>query len=293
MTQIAQTGRDNLIGSLFMIISMAGFAIEDSFLKYAADTFGDIPSGQTVVLLTIVGMAVFGIAARWAGQPLWSDAYLSRPLLLRGIFEVSGRLAYTLAFILAPLITATAILQATPLVVVAGAAIFLGEKTSLRQWLAVVIGFGGVMLILRPWGASFDVFAILAVLGMIGFAGRDLATRASPAVLSNAQLGFIGYAMFFVAGCIIWGAQGRIAPMPPMAIVLTLIAGAGGVLGYFALTVAMRRGSVGAVTPWRYTRLIFGAALVLIMFNETIDMPTIIGSIIVVISGLLGINRQR
>jgi drug/metabolite transporter (DMT)-like permease len=293
LTQIAQTGRDNLIGSLFMIISMAGFAIEDSFLKYAADTFGDIPSGQTVVLLTIVGMAVFGIAARWAGQPLWSDAYLSRPLLLRGVFEVSGRLSYTLAFILAPLITATAILQATPLVVVAGAAIFLGEKTSLRQWLAVVIGFGGVMLILRPWGASFDVFAILAVLGMIGFAGRDLATRASPAVLSNAQRGFIGYAMFFGAGCIIWGAQGRIAPMPPMAIVLTLIAGAGGVLGYFALTVAMRRGSVGAVTPWRYTRLIFGAALVLIMFNETIDMPTIIGSFIVVISGLLGINRQR
>lgn len=275
-----------------MIVSMAGFAIEDSFLKYAAEAYPGIPSGQTVVLLTVIGMAFFAVLARRSGQPIWSADFLSRPLILRGLFEITGRLSYTLAFILAPLITATAILQATPLVVVAGAALFLGEKTSIRQWIAITVGFAGVMLILRPWGAGFDLYAILAVLGMIGFAGRDLATRASPAKLGNAQLGFIGYTMFFVAGLIIWGFQGVVVAMPPMAVVWTLIAGAGGIVGYYALTVSMRRGSVGAVTPWRYTRLIFGAALVLFLFDETIDAPTIIGSIIVVASGLFGISRK-
>ncbi|WP_276267706.1 DMT family transporter [Marivivens niveibacter] len=293
MSRTPATGRENLIGSLFMILSMAGFAIEDSFIKYATLTDRQIPHGQLIVMVAASGMVFFGAMTAFRRQPLFPAELLSKPLLIRGGFEIMGRLSYTLAFILAPLITATAILQATPLVVVAGAALFLGEKVGPRQWAAVVLGFFGVMLILRPWGAQFDFLTILAVLGMIGFAGRDLATRASPARLSNWQLGFIGYTMFTLAGLIIWGLQGGFTQISGAAMTYITIAAMGGITGYFALTVAMRTGDVGAVTPWRYTRLIIGAILVLIMFGEPIDLPTIIGSVIVVGSGIFTMIRRR
>ena len=92
---------------------------------------------------------------------------------------------YTLAIIFTPLSSASAILQTTPLVVVTGAAIFFGKKVGWRRWTAIMVGFFGVLLILQPGFEGFKTASILAVLGTLSFAGRDLATRASPRVLSN------------------------------------------------------------------------------------------------------------
>lgn len=277
-----------------MIVSMAGFAIEDSFIKLAASFAPDVPVGQWFVTVAGMGMAVFGLLTVATGQTLFTRDYFSKPLIVRGVFEVLGRLAYSLAFILTPLITATAILQATPLVVMAGAAIFLKESVKLRHWIAVFCGFVGVMLILQPWGASFNFLTILAVIGMIGFAGRDVATRASPMRMGNFQLGFIGYSMFAIAGLIMWLLAGRITTTLPLQSLMFIgVAGIGGIVGYYALTVAMRTGEVGAVTPWRYSRLIIGALIAWDMFGERMDTATLIGSTIVVLSGISTFLRFR
>ena len=86
---------------------------------------------------------------------------------------------------LTPISTASAILQATPLVVVLGAALLFGEKVSGLRWALITNGFLGVMIILRPGAEGFSALSLLALIAMAGFAGRDLATRAAPLGLST------------------------------------------------------------------------------------------------------------
>ncbi len=280
---------DNLRGAALMTLSMAGFAVEDVLFKAAARV---MPMGQAVLIVGLCGLAVFALMARAKGEAVLHPMMLSRGLLIRAGFEVSGRLFYALAIALVPLATTSAILQASPLVVVAGAALLFGEKVGMQRWLAVAAGFVGVMIILRPGLAGFSALSLLAVAGMLGFAGRDLATRAAPRVLSNRQLGITGFAMLALAGAIILAETG--GARVPDARGVALLAGTAGfaVLGYHALTAAMRMGEIGFVTPFRYTRLVFAMALAVLLFGERPDLATLAGSALIVASGIYTLTRR-
>jgi drug/metabolite transporter (DMT)-like permease len=279
---------DNQRGALYMTASMAGFAVEDVFVKAAAQT---LPLGQVLLTIGLAGMLVFAALAARRGEVLLPPAFLSRAMLIRCGFEVTGRLFYGLAITLTALSTTSAILQATPLVVVAGAALVFAEKVSLQRWLAVVIGFAGVLVILRP-GSDFSALSLLAVVGLLGFAGRDLATRAAPKGLSNRQLGALGFAMLAVAGAILMAVNGGAHLPSPIALAHLAGGTVFGMLGYHALTYAMRTGEVSAVTPFRYTRLVFAMVLAMALFGERPDLATWIGAALVVGSGIFALTRR-
>jgi drug/metabolite transporter (DMT)-like permease len=277
-------------GAVYMVAAMAGFAVEDMFLKSAAR---HMPVGEVITLFGLGGMLAFAVLARRQGVAAFPRALLSRTLLVRSGFEVTGRLFYSLAIALTPLSVASAILQATPLVVVAGAAVIFGETVGLRRWIAIFAGFAGVLLIIRPGIAGFDVLSLLTVIGLIGFAGRDLATRAAPPALSNMQLGVVGFAMLSLAGLIILMVKGDYRVPDITGLGLTLAATAVGVFAYTALTAAMRTGEVSAVTPFRYTRLLFALILGVTIFGERPDAMTLLGSAIVVASGIYVLTQNR
>lgn len=275
-----------------MVLSMAGFAIEDSLLKTAA---ASLPPGQVLMIFGVLGMAAFAALAAMAGEPPLSRAMLRPAMLLRSLSEVTGRLFFMLAIALTPLSIASAILQATPLVVMVGAAVLFGERIGPRRWLAVGVGFAGVLLILRPGTDGFGPLSLLAVVAMAGFAGRDLATRAAPVSLSFRQLGVLGFAMLIVAGLIALPFGGPMA-VPDAATAAGLLAAAGfGICAYTFLTLAMRTGQVAAVTPFRYTRLIFAMLAGIVVFSETPDIWTVAGGVVIVLSGIaaLRLSRQR
>jgi drug/metabolite transporter (DMT)-like permease len=279
---------DNQRGAAYMTVSMAGFAIEDVFVKAAAQS---LPLGQVLLTIGLLGMLVFAAMAARQGELVLPAAFLSRPMLIRSGFEITGRLFYGLAITLTALSTTSAILQATPLVVVAGAALVFGERVGLQRWLAVLAGFLGVLVILRP-GADFSALSLLAVVGLLGFAGRDLATRAAPQGLSNRQLGALGFAMLAIAGAILLAVSGG-ARLPDLADLARLAAGTVfGMAGYHALTYAMRTGEVSAVTPFRYTRLLFAMVLAMALFGERPDLATWIGAALVVGSGVFALTRR-
>jgi drug/metabolite transporter (DMT)-like permease len=279
----------NQRGSLFMVLAMAGFAVEDMFIKSAAKT---MPLGQVLALMGALGVLWFALQSRRVGEPAFPAALRSRTMLVRSSFEMVGRLFYSLAIALTPISVASAILQATPLVVVAGAALIFGERVGLWRWALTALGFAGVLVILRPGLEGFDAMAILAVIGLLGFAGRDLATRAAPLALSNAQLGVAGFAVLGLAGLIILGVQG--GPVLPGALPLAKALGAAGfgILGYSYLTRAMRTGEVSAVTPFRYTRLLFALLVGVVVFGERPDLATLIGSAMIVGCGVLILTRR-
>lgn len=280
----------DLRGALWMVAAMAGFAVEDALVKAAS---ASLPVAQILMLFGGGGALVFAALARRNNEPLWSPAVASPVMRWRVLFEVLGRLFYMLALALTPLSSTTAILQATPLVVVAAAALILGEKVGPRRWSAVAIGLLGVLIILQPGASSFSWLSLLAVAGMLGFAGRDLTSRASPPSLSARILGLYGFLSIVLAG-VIYGAWAQEAFVPLNASTGSFMAGAvlAGVLAYSALMTAMRTGDVSAVTPFRYTRLLFGVGLGVTLFGETLDVPTLVGCGLIVLSGLFILWRR-
>ena len=281
----------NLRGALLMTASMAGFAVEDLFLKSAARV---MPVGQVALIMGLVGMAVFATMALRGGQSPFPRALFTPIVALRSLAEVSGRLFYALAIALIPLSTASAILQATPILVVLGAAVLFGEKVGALRWALILGGFGGVLLIIRPGVSGFDALSLLAVAGMIGFAARDLATRAAPLSLSDSQLGVVGFTMLALSGAILLGWSGGAVWPNGAGLGLVACTTVFGLLGYGFLTRAMRTGAVSVVTPFRYSRLIFALILGMVVLNERPDTPTLIGATIIVCCGiLLMLQRPR
>lgn len=282
--------RENLRGALMMTGAMAGFAVEDMFLKTATAA---MPVGQVLILFGALGMTAFALAARHRGERLLDPAILSPVLMLRAVCEVTGRAGHTLALAFAGLSLTSVILQTTPLVVVAGAALFFGERVGWRRIAALCVGFAGVLLVLRPGTDSLTLGALFAVVGMLGFAGRDLATRAAPSRLSTLQLGVYGFAALVIAGGLILSVTGGATLPTPLSLGAVVAATAVGVVAYGLLTAAMRTGDVSAVTPFRYTRLVFGIALGAIIFGESLDGATLIGAALIVGSGLYSLMRER
>ena len=288
---MTRTNRANVVGSLWMVAAMACFAIEDVFVKAAAET---LPVGQLLILFGLGGTCVCAVAARASGAVLFSPAVLSKPMRIRAGFEVAGRLFYALAVALTPLSAATVILQATPIVVVAGAALFFGETVGWRRWFAIVLGLTGVLIILQPGTESFSAMSMLAVLGMFGFAGRDLASRAAPRSLGISVLGFYGFLAIVVAGVIyaLYERAAFVLPSPAAGLYL-LGAILVSVPAYTGLMIAMRTGEISAVAPFRYSRLPFGVLCGVILFGETLSPWILLGGALIVLSGMIILWRSK
>ncbi|NVO28744.1 DMT family transporter [Donghicola sp. C2-DW-16] len=274
-----------------MAAAMAAFSVEDSFFKHATQS---IPTSQALMMFGGLGLAVFALLSRRRSEPVWHPQLLSTALILRSICELCGRLFFALALALTPLTSASAILQAAPLVVVVGAVVFFGERVGWRRWLAIAMGFAGVLLIIRPTPALFDPTSVFAVLATLGFAGRDLATRASPATMSTEQLGSLGFAILTLAGVILSLVMGEQPVMPPLPTVAAIMAATtAGVLAYSALTKAMRTGDISAVTPFRYTRQLFALILGFAIFGEWPDLLTWVGIGVIILSGVYTARAGR
>lgn len=280
----------NLRGATFMTLAMAGFTLEDSLLKYVAAT---LSVGQLLLTVGTLGLVAFSIWAIAAGEaPVTRDA-LRREMVMRSFAEVFGRLLFMLALAYTPLSTTSAILQATPLVVMVGAIFVFGERIGPRRWFAVAAGFGGVLMVLRPGADSFGLLSLLAVLATVGFAGRDLATRAAPVSMSSRQLGVLGFGMVVIAGLLALPFGGPLV-VPTAAAWLGMFGAAAiGVVSYTSLTLAMQTGEVGAVTPFRYTRLVFAMAAAVVLFGENPDAWTLIGSTVIIVAGVIALRLPR
>ncbi|WP_254054672.1 DMT family transporter [Roseovarius sp. EL26] len=276
--------RTNRIGSFWMVLAMIGFAVEDALLKGLTAT---LSVAQVLVMFGSIGMLAFAVIATSRSEPIFIPEAVSRAMCVRYVFEIGGRLFYVLALALTPLSSTTAILQATPIVLVAGAALFFGETVGWRRWSAVGFGLIGVLVVLRPAGDSFTMLSVLAVLGMLGFAGRDLASRAAPAALRTSVLGFYGFAALIVAGLLYGFWEQRFFVWPQTQEIMILGAAVCvGIVAYSSLMLAMRTGEISAVAPFRYSRLLFGIGLGMLLFDESIDLQMIIGCSMIVASGL-------
>lgn len=282
---------DNLRGIVLLVFAMACFAIEDLFIKTASDTQS---TGQILFLIGIGGALFFGIYARVVGQKLIQPAALHRIVIYRNIGEIIGTLCFVTAISVSALSTSTAIFQATPLATTLGAALFLKEPVGWRRWSAIIVGFMGVMLIIRPGSAAFEPASLLALGAVLGLAARDLSTRVLPKEVSTLAISCYAFLAIGIAGPILMLVLGT--PIAPMDATQWKLIGAAlvfSLMGYYALTAAMRLGEMGVIMPFRYTRLIFAMIIGLTFFDERPDALTYLGAAIIIASGIYTLFRER
>lgn len=283
------TANTTLTAILLMILSMASFAFADAMLKLLG---GYIRAHQILVGLGGGGALIFALICLGRGQPPFNRAFLHPVVLLRNGIEAVAAGCMVTAFTLAPLSLVASIMQATPLIVTAGAALILRERVGPWRWGGVAVGFLGVLLMIRPEaGGGLGVF--LAVIGAFGMAARDLTTRRMPPMASNLQLSVWGFSALILPGVVIGTVDPDWRMMEPVSWLLLSLLIAGACVAYFTSTTAMRMAEASLVAPFRYTRLPFALAFGFFIFDETLDTLTWLGILLVVGSGVFIALRER
>lgn len=281
---------DNLKGAFLMVAAMLGFAVEDTFIKLMSAT---LPSGQILMMLGAGGATIFAVWAIVTRQTPFSIRFLKGASGTRAVCEGLAALGFVTSLALAPISLVTMIIQASPLLVTLGAALFFKESVGWRRWLAILVGLVGVLIVIRPFGDSFEPAALFAVMGVIFMSARDLATRQITQSISTVQLSVIGFLATIPAGFLSLTISGAAPVMPQGSVWMLLIAAVIiGVPALYCVIAAMRLGEISFVSPFRYTRILFGLMAGVLVFQEEIDGYTLLGAVIIVASGIYTLWRE-
>lgn len=280
---------ENFRGAILMVISMILFAIEDMFIKLLSE---GLPYAEVLTIIGVLGFLSFATMLKFKGGRLWTRDLVRPIVVVRNIGEMIGSIGIVVALALTELSTTSAIMQALPLAIVMGAAL-MGEPVGWRRWSAIIAGFIGVLLVVRPGMAGFQPVSLFALLAVVGLAARDLATRHVPRQIHSDQLAASAFAAITFAAIVLGVVMGQRFVLPS-AMQWLQFAGcmAVGVGGYALLVAATRVGEASALAPYRYARLVFALILAVIIFGERPDWLTLTGALIIVGSGGYAMWRE-
>lgn len=269
---------------------MAAFTMNDSITKAvtAEMNFGQVMLVRGLFAITLVAAFAW---QQGALRPL--RTLMIRPVALRVVGEVVGSVLFMAALAHLPLANTSAIMQVLPLAITLGAALLLNEPVGWRRWSAIVIGFIGVLIIVRPGLAGFSQYSLLALASVAFCALRDLATRSIPTEIPSLFITLLTTITVTSAG------GGLIVPLggwtPPSAHALGLQAFSAVLLliGYQCIISALRTGEISAVAPFRYSALLWAMLLGYLVFGDVPDTMMVTGAAIIVLSGLYAFYRER
>ncbi|MDC0096008.1 DMT family transporter [Amylibacter sp.] len=282
---------NNFKGILLMLIAMAGFTMEDLFMKKLSV---NLSTGQILITLGFGSSLVFALMAKSKGYKLTAKIFWSKGMIIRQFAEGIAAVAFITSLTLIPLSTVAAVFQATPLVITMGAALFLGEAVGWRRWLAIIVGLIGVLIIIRPGLNSFDPNVGYVLIAVLFVTVRDLITRKLPMNVPSTIVSFQAFASLIIAGGIlIFLSDQKIVSLDENQIYFVLGGIIFGVIGYYCIVASTRIGEAGVVTPFRYSRLLFAIIIGFLFFNERPDFYTLLGASIVIMTGIYTVLRER
>ena len=269
------------LAAILTTLAMAGFASMDAMSKWLVR---DYPITQTLGVRYVMFTGFALLVARRAG--VRSALASARPWLQagRGLLALVENGVFVLAFAYLPLADTHAVAAASPLIVVALSALMLGEKAGLRRWLAVLAGFGGVLIIIRPGFQTLNGALLIPLFGAVLWALYQVLTRLTGRT-DRAETTLLWSALSGLA------VTSLLAPwwwVWPDASSWALLAAVGllGSLSHYALIKALDYAEAGAVQPYSYTLLVWAAILGVVVFGDIPDTGTIAGAVVVVLSGL-------
>jgi drug/metabolite transporter (DMT)-like permease len=272
-----------------MTIGSIGYVVNDGLVRKITE---DGPGVYQVLCLRSIGLAAFFWMVGWARDKRTTRAHIRRPLVLRVGAETLGSALFFAGIVRLEFANAQAILQVVPFAVTLAAAVVLRERVHVRQYLAILVGFIGVLIVIRPATDGFSAWSF-AVLGSAALlVVRDLATSDVDADVPALSIGFTTAAGLAVLTGGLSLFSGWRAVSMESALLLVLAVGSLAA-GYFFTIETVRVGDLSVSAPFRYTVLIGAVIIGYLLFDEVPDQMTVVGSSIIVATGVYAVQLER
>ena len=281
---------ENVFGAIFMAIGMLSFTVNDALMKFLFQT---ISVEQGMFMRGLVSVPLLAVIAYFRKSLFIRIDWRNwRVILIRAFAELASTMLFLNALAQMPLANVSAILQSLPLTVTMFAAMFFGEAVGWRRWSAILVGFIGMLIIIRPGSDGFNEYAVLALIAVGFITLRDAITRRLDRSIPSLFVAFVSAIPVFLFGGAMTVTTGWTPVSWSMGIIVT-VAAISISCGYLFAVMAMRSGDVSFVAPFRYTGMIWAILFGFLLFGNLPDQMTILGTCIVIGMGVYAFHRER
>jgi drug/metabolite transporter (DMT)-like permease len=285
----AARARANRHGILWMVVAMSAFIANDAIVKAVG---ARLPAAQIIVVRGVMAIALIAMVAQRMGALGRIRENFRGWVLLRAGCEGLGTFAYLAGLFHLPLANVSAINLSSPLFVAVMAVMFLNERVDVGRWMAIIIGFAGVLLVVQPRADDFNVFAWLCVAATLIYAFRDLLTRKLPASTPSILVTLVTATVVWAMAAVVLGATGWTA-MAWRDVGLLAIGSVFLSTGYFSIIAAMRQGEISVVAPFRYISLLWALIIGFVVWGDVPNLVAWSGIGLLVGAGFYMVRKQR
>ena len=279
----------NRRGMFALMGAMAAFAVNDMLLKLTAQRY---PLGEVITVRGLIASALIGVFLLGFGHLFALRTAFSGLVITRTALDGLAMVLFTTALIHMPLAELSAINLVSPLIITAAAVIFFKEEVGWRRWTAIGVGFIGTLLIVKPTPAAFNAWALLGIACAFAGVSRDLVTRKLDPRVPSLVISLMAAAGSAIIGSIM-GLFEVWRPMALFDVGMLAISASFVASGHLMVVIAFRGGAdVSAIAPYRYTLLIWAGLCGYFAFGEVPDRYAILGSALIVGSGLYALHRE-
>lgn len=272
-----------------MVLAMSAFIGNDTIMKGLGSR---LPAAQLIVVRGVMAIGLIALVAWRMGALARVRDVLRGSVVLRALCEGLGTLLYLAALFHLPLANATAINLASPLFLAVLARLLLRERVDAMRWGLILIGFAGVLLVIQPRADGFNVYAWLALIATLIYAGRDLLVRRIPAATPSILVTLATAVGVWAMALVVLVFEGW-TPMAWDDVGLLAVASVFLSTGYYAVIAALRRAEVSVAAPFRYVGLLWALVLGFVFWGDVPDPMAWAGIVLLLVSGLVMIHRQR
>jgi drug/metabolite transporter (DMT)-like permease len=274
-------------GPAFMLLATGSYVINDTMMKIATE---GLPPYQVLVMRGIAAVA-WGLPLLLVlGYGRQLPLMFERRVLARNLSETVAILCYVVALANMPIADATALGQVTPLFVILGASVLLGERIGGMRMALISLGFAGAVMVAQPTGAGISIYALLALGNAIFCAVRDLVGRGISPDIPGMVVALSAAVVVLVVSAVVHLLFETFTV--PDARNLMLLGGAGFFLifGHFFIFMAYRTGPTQLVAPFYYSFTLWAVISGVIVFGYLPNRLAIAGILLVLVSGLAVIH---
>ena len=273
-------------GVFVMILAAGVMSMNDAVSKYLVESY---PIGQILCLRQAVALVVILVYVGHQGS--WRDLRINNRggQALRAILHVGAAALIVWSLSALPIATVTAIVFSSPIVVLIFSMRLLGERVSWIRWIAVLVGFAGVLAIIRPGGVDFRWALLIPVAAAVVSGLRDVMTRRLSR--TDTSISVLFWASVLMVGATLFTIPLGWQPLTATATVWLIVNGLMNAGAHFLMIEALRLGDAGLVSPFRYTAILWATVAGFLVWREVPDAMTMIGAALLIVSGILIVRR--
>jgi drug/metabolite transporter (DMT)-like permease len=281
------TARQVAIGIGLMVLATFGFSVMSGLVKAVSPP---IPTVQVLFFRAAFAMVPLMLVIMLTGGPRQLRTMQPQGHVVRSLAGLIGSFCYFYAYGHMPLADVVAISFSMPLFATALAVPLLGETVRIRRWTAILVGFAGVLVMVRPGGSTFTPVALIMVAGAALYAVASIAIRKMSATETSASIVFYFTLTSMVASAValpwVW-----VTPSGKELAFLVMVGLIGGV-AQICMTRAFGAAALAIIAPFEYASLLWSVGIGWMFWGEVPDWAVGVGAMLVVGSGLYILHRE-